>query len=176
MLFSERSIWTMVHGIGLGGGALLGLAAALFHLYAVRPAPLTTGTETESRAFAVVTAFTATMLWLTVIIGTYVVLPPYRAVPPPGTTDLAQFPRALVLASPDTVWLHAFAMETKEHLPWIASMLTTAVAFIAVRYRPTALTNPAMRRMAFTLLAVSFAVVTFVPLLGVFVNKAAPLD
>ena len=34
MLFSERSIWTMVHGIGLGGAALLGLAAALFHLYA----------------------------------------------------------------------------------------------------------------------------------------------
>jgi hypothetical protein len=30
MLFSERSIWTMVHGIGLGGGALVGLAAALF--------------------------------------------------------------------------------------------------------------------------------------------------
>jgi len=25
MLFSERSIWTMVHGIGLGGGALIGL-------------------------------------------------------------------------------------------------------------------------------------------------------
>ena len=27
MLFSERSVWTMVHGIGLGGAALLGLAA-----------------------------------------------------------------------------------------------------------------------------------------------------
>ena len=37
MLFSERSIWTMVHGIGLGGGALIGLAAALFYLYAARP-------------------------------------------------------------------------------------------------------------------------------------------
>lgn len=31
MLFSERSIWTMVHGIGLGGGALIGLAATLFY-------------------------------------------------------------------------------------------------------------------------------------------------
>ena len=65
MLFSERSIWTMVHGIGLGGGAL-----------------------------------------------------------------------------------HAFAMETKEH----------------------------MRRIVFALLAVSFVVVMFVSLLGVFVNKVAPLD
>ena len=37
MLFSERSIWTMVHGVGLGGAALLGLAAASFYLYAVKP-------------------------------------------------------------------------------------------------------------------------------------------
>jgi hypothetical protein len=176
MLFSERSIWTMVHGIGLGGAALLGLAAALFYLYAARPVPDPTGNETGSRAFAMVTVFSAVMLWLTVIVGTYIIFPPYRATPPPGTTDLSQFPRALVLANPGTAWLHAFAMEIKEHMPWIASMLTTAVAFVAIRYRQTALTNPAVRRMAFTLLAVSFAVVAFVSLLGVFVNKVAPLD
>ena len=176
MLFSERSIWTMVHGIGLGGGALLGLAAALFYLYAARPAPPSSDAEIGSRAFATVTVFTAVMLWLTVIVGTYIIFPPYRATPPPGTTDLSEFPRALILASPSTAWLHAFAMETKEHMPWIASMLTTAVASIALRYRRTALTNPSMRQMAFALLAVSFAVVTFVSLLGVFVNKVAPLD
>jgi hypothetical protein len=176
MLFSERSIWTMVHGIGLGGAALLGLAAALFHLYAARPVPDPTGNETGARAFAMVTVFSAVMLWLTVIIGTYIIFPPYRATPPPGTTDLSQFPRALVLADPSTAWLHAFAMEIKEHMPWIASMLTTAVAFVAVRYRRTALTNPAMRRMAATLPALSFGVVAFVSLLGVFVNKVAPLD
>jgi hypothetical protein len=67
-------------------------------------------------------------------------------------------------------------MEIKEHMPWVASMLTTAVAFIAVRSRGTALANPAMRQMAFALLAVSFTVVTLVSLLGVFVNKVAPLD
>lgn len=176
MLFSERSIWTMVHGIGFGGAALVGLAAALFYLYAARPVPLSGDAETGSRAFATVTVFTAVMLWLTVIIGTYIIFPAYRATPPPGTTDLSEFPRAVILASPSTAWLHTFAMETKEHMPWIASMLTTAVAFIAVRYRRTALTNSAMRRMAFTLLALSFAVVTFVSLLGVFVNKVAPLD
>ena len=176
MLFSERSIWTMVHGIGLGGAALLGLAAALFYLYAARPAPDAIGNRTGSRALAVVTVFSAVMLWLTVIIGTYVIFPPYRATPPPGTTDLSQFPRALVLANPSTAWLHAFAMEIKEHMPWVALMLTTAVAFIAVRYRRTALANPAMRQMAFVLLGVSFAVVAFVSLLGVFVNKVAPLD
>jgi hypothetical protein len=176
MLFSERSIWTMVHGIGLGGAALLGLAAALSYLYAVRPPQQPTGTQTEARGFAALTVFTAVTLWLAVIVGTYIIFPPYRATPPPGTTDLSGFPRALVLANPGTAWLHAFAMEVKEHMPWIASMLTTAVAFVAVRYRRTALTNPALRRMAFTLLVVSFAVVAFVSLLGVFVNKVAPLD
>lgn len=176
MLFSERSIWTMVHGIGLGGGALAGLVAALFYLYATRPAPPSHDIDTGARSFATVTVFTAVMLWLTLLIGTYMVFPPYRITPPPGTADLSAFPRALILASPSTAWLHGFAMETKEHMPWIAAMLTTAVAFIAVRYRRTALTNPALRRMAFTLLAVSFGVVTLVSLLGVFVNKVAPLD
>ena len=34
LLFTGRSLWTMVHGIVLGGGALMGLSAALFTLYA----------------------------------------------------------------------------------------------------------------------------------------------
>ena len=54
MLFSERSLWTTVHGIGLGGAALLGLAAALFYLSAARPVPDPTGNEAGSRAFAMV--------------------------------------------------------------------------------------------------------------------------
>jgi hypothetical protein len=52
----------------------------------------------------------------------------------------------------------------------------TAAAFVAVRYRRTALTGSTVRRLSFTLLAVSFAIVAFVSLLGVFVNKVAPLD
>ena len=176
MLFSERSIWTMAHGIGLGGAALLGLAAALFYLHAARPAPVSTDTEPGSRALAAVTVFTAVMLWLTVIVGTYILFPPYRATPPPGTAELSQFPRALVLANPNTAWLHAFAMEIKEHMPWIAAMLATAAAFITVRYPVAVLRNPSLRKMVFGLLAISFIVVAFVSLLGVFVNKVAPLD
>lgn len=176
MLFSGRSVWTMVHGIGLGGAALLGLAAALFYLYATRPEPRAPGDEPESRAFAWLTAFTAVALWLTVIIGAYIVFPPYRAVPPPGTTDLSEFPRALILANAHTAWLHGFAMETKEHVPWIASMLATAVAFVAIRYPSAALRQPSLRKMVFTLLAVSFVLVAWASLLGVFVNKVAPLQ
>lgn len=176
MLFSDRSISTMVHGIGLGGGALMGLAAALFYLYAARASDGASGPPAGAGAFAGVTVVTAAMLWLTVIVGTYIVFPPYRATPPAGLTDLGQFPRSLLLASPDTAWLHAFAMESKEHMPWIASMLATAVAFVAVRYRSRVLEDASLRNMAMALLAMAFALVAFVSLMGVFVNKVAPLD
>lgn len=176
MLFTERSIWTMVHGIGLGGGALVGLAAALFYLYAARPADGAVRPETGAPAFVALTLLTSVTLWLAVLVGTYIVFPPYRATPPSGVTDLAGFPRALVLASPGTAWLHAFAMESKEHMPWIASMLTSAVAFVALRYRGRLLDRGPLRNMALSLLAISLALVALVSLLGVFVNKVAPLQ
>jgi hypothetical protein len=174
MLFSERSIWTMVHGIGFGGAALVGLGAAMFYLYAVRGRDGAV-TPREASRYAALTVVTAALLWLAVIAGTYLVFPPYRIAPPQGTVDLAAYPRALILASPDTVWLHAFAMETKEHVPWIASMLATAVAAVAVMYGSMAIAVAPLRRMSMTLLAVAFALAAYASLLGVFVNKVAPL-
>lgn len=177
MLFTDRSIWTMVHGIVLGGAALIGLAAALFHLYAARTSgEPRVATPHAARALATLTVSTAVLLWLTVLVGTYVIFPPYRATPPPGVTDLAAFPRSLIQARADTAWLHSFAMESKEHMPWIASMIATAVAFVTVRYRSTLLGDASLRNMATLLLAICFALVSFVSLLGVFVNKVAPLQ
>jgi hypothetical protein len=177
MLFTDRSIWTMVHGIVLGGAALMGLSAALFSLCTARAAdgPQVTAPN-ASRALAALTVSTAVALWLAVLAGTYIIFPPYRAAAPAGTTDLAQFPRSLIQASAQTAWLHSFAMESKEHMPWIASMLATAVAFVTVRYRSRVLTDVSLRNMAAVLLAVCFALVSFVSLRGVFVNKVAPLQ
>jgi hypothetical protein len=178
MLFSERSLWTMVHGIGLGGGALLALAAVLFSLYLMRShagaAP--SARTNPAAAIARLTAFSAAMLWLTAFVGTYIVFPPYRATPPEGTADLSAYPRSLLLADPSTAWLHAFAMETKEHLPFIAVMLATSVAFVAWRHRERLLEDESLRRMGAVLLAICFAIVAYVSLLGVFVNKVAPLE
>ena len=174
-MFTGRSLWTMVHGIGLGGGAMMGLAAALFYLYAAR---VSAGSDwrAASRALARLTVLTAAVLWLAVLLGTYIVFPPYRMTPPTGVTDLSQFPRALILANPGTAWLHTFAMESKEHMPWIAAMLTTAVAFFSVRDPSRLLGEASARNMAMGLLAISFALVAFVALMGVFVNKMAPLQ
>jgi hypothetical protein len=177
MLFTNRSIWTMVHGIALGGGALMGLSAALFFVRAMRTAEASeVAGQHQSRYLAWLTVFVAVVLWLTVLVGTYVNFPPYRATPPAGLPDLSQYPRSLIQSNPGTVWLHAFAMEIKEHVPWIAAMLATAVAFVGVRYRSKLLRDAQLRSMTTALLATCFLLVSFVALLGVFINKVAPLE
>jgi hypothetical protein len=177
MIFSDRSIWTMVHGIGLGGACLLALAAALFYIHVVRTDGVRgAATPAQSRAMARLTVFIAVTLWLAVLVGTYVIFPTYRIVPPEGLTDLSQYPRALILADPENAWLHAFAMEIKEHVPWIAAMLATAVAFVGVRYRSRLLNDVQMRSIAMTLLAICFVLVSLAALLGTLINKFAPLE
>ncbi len=176
MLFTERSIWTMTHGILLGGGALLGLGAALYALLvASEPLHGEAGTSLRARAFGWLNTGTAALLWLAVISGTYIVFPPYRTTPPPGTVDLAAFPRSLIQSNPDTRWLHAFAMELKEHAPWIAAMLATAVAFVSTAYRDQVFADRELSRLAAAFLAIAFALVAFMALMGTFVNKVAPL-
>ncbi len=172
MLFTDRSIWTMVHGIVLSGAALMALAAAVFSLRTMR----NTATPEQSRTLAQLMVFIAVTLWLAVLVGTYIIFPLYRVTPPEGATDPSQFPRAFLLANPDTAWLHAFAMEIKEHVPWIASMLATAVAFVGMRYRSQLLNDSPLRNMAMTLLVICFVLVSVAGLLGTFINKVAPLQ
>lgn len=177
MLFTGRSIWTMIHGLVLGGGAMLALAAALFALRAMPVGNASDGgARDQSRAVTTLLVCIAVLLWLTVIVGTYVTFPPYRATPPEGLADLGSYPRSLLQSDPGTAWLHGFAMEIKEHAPWIAAMLATAVAFVGVRYRTTLLSDSSLRRMVTTLLAICFVMVAFVAVLGVLINKVAPLQ
>jgi hypothetical protein len=177
MLFSGRSIWTMIHGIALGGAGLLALSAVIFALYLIHGRAAATSADVHaSRPIAMLSAFGAAILWLATLAGTYVIFPPYRATPPEGTTNLSAYPRALVLSDSSTRWLHSFAMETKEHLPYIASMLVTSVAFVAWRYRGRLLADDWLRRTSATVLVICFVLVAYIALLGVFVNKVAPLD
>lgn len=176
-LFTARSIWTMMHGMALGGGALMGLAAALFSMRAMRASSASALADPRpARYLAWLLVLTAALLWLSALTGTYVVFPPYRATPPEGITDLAPYPKALIQANPGTAWLHSFAMETKEHVPWIAAIVTTAVAFVGVRERSRLLGDPRLNDMATALLLIAFALVSSIALLGVFVNKIAPLE
>ena len=175
MLFSDRSLLTMFHGLVLSGGALVLLFTALFTLRVMAAPEGSAVPARTSNAFAWLMVATAALLWMSVIGGAYIVFPMYRATPPEGVASLADYPRALLLANPDTRWLHAFGMEIKEHMPWIAAMLVTAAAFVARRHRDTLLANASQRRIMGALLAVALVLVSFVALLGVFVNKVAPV-
>jgi hypothetical protein len=166
----------MLHGLVLSGGAMMLLVAALLSLRLMAAPNAAAIPARQSNGFAALTVAIAVLLWLSVLGGTYIVFPMYRATPPEGTVALAEYPRALLLSNPDTRWLHAFAMEIKEHVPWIAAMLATAAAFIGMRYRSRMLGDAMLRRVTATLVAISFALVAAVALLGVFINKVAPLE
>ena len=166
----------MLHGIALGGGAMMGLAAALYTLVAMRMPHAEEGAARQGRNFAWLTTFIAVALWLTVLVGTYVSFPPYRATPPDGLADLSKYPRSLLMSNPGTAWLHSFAMEVKEHMPWIAAMIATPVAFVSMRYRQLALHDRSLRRMTTVMLAICFMLVAGVAMLGILINKVAPLD
>lgn len=176
LLFSSRSIWTMAHGIFLGGGGLLAVAAGLFALIAMRSTPTGRAADAQSRHLMWLLVTAAGLLWAAVIVGTYVSFPPYRATPPEGMVDLAAYPRALIRSDPSTAWLHSFAMETKEHLPWMAAMLATGVAFVAARYRSQLLGDDRLRRIGVSLLALTLTIVAGVSFLGILINKVAPLE
>lgn len=177
LLFTTRSLLTMLHGMALGGGALVGLAAALFALRAMRFEGLADArADRQAGYLAGLLALTALLLWLSVLSGTYVTFPDYRATPPEGVSDLSRYPKALIQASPGTAWLHSFAIEAKEHVPWIAAMLGTAVAFVGLRDRPRLLGDRRLNDMASLAIAICLGLVSFIALLGVFVNKVAPVE
>ena len=177
-LFSGPSISTMLHGIVLGGGALLALFAALAFLYANRPSRDASAAEMpgSSRALTLLLAAAAAALWLTVLGGTYIVFPIYRAPPPEGVTALAAYPRAFVLSDPSTAWLHSLGMEIKEHVPWMVAMITTAVAYVAARARERLWRDAELHATVTVLVGVCLALVSVASLLGVFVNKVAPVQ
>lgn len=176
LLFSSRSVWTMIHGIVLGGGGLLAVAAALFALVAMRTTPPGDAAAAQARHLAWLLVAASVLLWAAVVAGTYVSFPPYRATPPDGLSNLSAYPRALIRSNPQTAWLHSFAMESKEHMPWIAAMLATAVAFVAGRYRAQMVSDGRLRRIAVSLLTLTLVLVAGVSFLGILINKVAPLE
>jgi hypothetical protein len=114
----------------LGALFLLAFAGGLAGLYSLRPAWLTTvGIKESIPRLIAGTWIMAIVAWITVITGTYIVYPWYRATAPKGA-DLTQYPRAYLLKDPELAVWHNFGMEWKEHVAWLAPILATAVAFI----------------------------------------------
>ncbi len=146
MEWTERGLWTLIHGMGFGGLYLLAGSGAMVELwrrYAPSvPDPETTGDERFLRLYLVAMAALA---WLTVLTGTYIVYPWYRATPPPGTTDLSGYPQRLLMANPETIAWHSLGMEWKEHVAWLVPIAITMAAAVFSRYGRRLKNEPALR-------------------------------
>lgn len=148
MEFTERGLWTLIHGMGFGGLYLMACSGAIVELWRRYspsvPGDADTGDERFLRIYFVVMAALA---WLTVLSGTYIVYPWYRATPSTGTTDLTGYPQRLLLSNPATAGLHSVGMEWKEHVAWIAPMAITMATAVFFRYGRS-LTRQALLRNA----------------------------
>lgn len=177
MELSNRETWTALHGMVFGALFLLAFAGGLAGLWSLRPEWVTVnGLQERMTRLKIGVVGMAVVAWATVITGTWIVYPWYRASPPEGTTDLEKYPRAFLLADPDLDQWHKFGMEWKEHIAWIAPILATAVAFIVVYYGNQLIVDKRLRYTAMTLFILAFVSAGIAGLLGAFITKAAPIQ
>ena len=167
MTLTDREFWALVHGMGLGAAFLLAYAGGLAGLWSLRPALLTPeGVVERTRRLVVGTWAMAVVAWATVITGTWIVYPWYRA---------EDGPRTDLLANPDTSGWHTFGMEWKEHVAWIAPFLATAVAFVVTYYRKDLVRLTGLRRLLIVMFTLAFGIAGIAGLLGALITKAGPI-
>jgi len=176
MEISLRDLLTVLHGMGFGALFMLAFAGAVAELYRMSaPAPAAPASPREQRLLWWYLFAMVVLAWAAVLSGTYMVYPWYRAVPPAGTADLANYPKFLLTSSPTTSKWHSLGMEWKEHVSWLAPIAITMVAYVTARYR-RALTRPRQLRTAvLVFVVVAFAATGVAGAFGAFLNKYAPV-
>jgi len=177
MSLTDRELWTAIHGMVLGAAFLLAFTGGLAGLYGLRHDWLTHGgLLADLRRLVAGTWIMAILAWLTVIVGTWIVYPWYRAEPPVGEeVDLAHYPRSFLLENPDLAAWHNLGMEWKEHVAWMSPILATAVAYVVLRYGLRLSETPEVRRAMIVLFTLAFIAAGIAGLFGAFITKAAPL-
>jgi hypothetical protein len=160
---TSRAFWMIVH-LAVGAVFIHGFVETVLGLR---------GTKTI-RPMAIVGGWSVAIIaWITVITGTWIVYPWYRAKPPAGA-DTTNYPQAYLVSHPNLAGWHEFGMEWKEHVGWITPILATAVAFVIFRYGPQLAREVKIRRALITLLVVAFGAALVAGGLGAFINKMAP--
>jgi hypothetical protein len=174
MELTTRAFWTMIHGMAFGALYLMACSGALVELSrATHPSSAATFRPNFIRAYLIAMAILA---WFAVLSGTYIVYSWYRAVPPPGTTDLAHFPQRLLLSSRATSGWHTLGMEWKEHVAWLVPISITMVAAVVLRYGSHLRHHPRIRSTLIAFLAVSFLAAAIAGFFGAMLNKFAPVN
>jgi hypothetical protein len=176
MSVTFRESWGVIHGLIFGALFLLAFSGGLYSLYGLRSEWLTAaGLKEKSSRLSLWTWVMAAIAWLTVLTGTYIVYPWYRAKPPQGASDLTNFPRSLLLADPSTAGWHNFGMEWKEHIAWLVPIAATIVAYIVSKYGSKLANEPRIRNAAAWFLVIAFVAAAVAGGLGAFITKAAPV-
>jgi magnesium-transporting ATPase (P-type) len=177
MEITARGLWTLIHGMGFGALYLLACSGALVELYGFTssssPSEYTLGQQRFLKAYLLTMVFLA---WAAVLTGAYVIYPWYRAVPPPGTTNLAMFPQRLLMSSPTTIGWHSLGMEWKEHIAWFAPISITMVAFVFFKYGRDLKNHKQLRAGVLAFVLASFVSAGVAGFFGAMLDKYAPVQ
>ncbi|HEX6675843.1 MAG TPA: hypothetical protein VF486_12545 [Actinomycetes bacterium] len=114
--------------------------------------------------------------WVTMIVGTFFGYAGYRAVPRPGVVNLNAYPQKFLWADKSLAFWDTFGMEWKVNSGWLIPFLTTAVAFVALKYNRQLVTDLRLRKMLTNLFVMAFAIAIVGSMLGFILNTVAPND
>lgn len=176
MEISLRDLLTVLHGMGFGALFMLAFSGAITELYRISvPGALSQPSAREQVLFRLYLAAMVILAWATVFSGAYLIYPWYRAVPPAGVIDLADYPKQLLTASPKTSGWHNLGMEWKEHVAWLAPIAMTMVAYVFEKYGPALKRQRQIRTAVLAFVVVAFAATGVAGAFGAFLNKYAPV-
>jgi hypothetical protein len=190
MELTTRELWTVIHGLVLGTLFLLAFAGGLAGLWSLRTGLITTaGVKERMTRLYWGTWVMAGAAWATVITGTWIVYPWYRAnlstvgddryagcagaILPNETCSPREFLLSDVSGQTET-W-HELGMEWKEHIGWAAPILATAAAFLVTYYGPRLMARPWLRAAVIVMFVAAFAAAVVGGAFGAFLNKVAPI-
>lgn len=187
MELTSRETWAVIHGLVLGTLFLLAFGGALAGLWSFRPGLVTTaGIKDRATRIYWGLGIMAGAAWATVITGTWIVYPWYRAKLAGAEfekcTGLVRpnaecSPRDFLLsnANGETEGWHEFGMEWKEHVAWAAPFLATSAFLLFLYFGPRIIARPWLRAAIIVMLVAAFAAAAVAGAYGAFINKAAPI-
>ncbi len=166
-LLTVREAWFMLH---------TAFGVIIAHSFAGGLATLLARRQTRRGEIVRIASVTslAAVSWLTVLSGTWLVYPGYRATPPEGAL-VADYPKAW-LQNNDLYFWHEVGMEWKEHIGWITPLAATAVAYLVYRHGELIRRDPRLRVAVRTLFILAFAAAVVAAGLGAIINAVAPND
>lgn len=176
MEVTVRGLWTMIHGMGFGALYLLACSGAIAELWRrYSPTASALPTARDEVFLRIYLLVMAALAWLAVLSGTYIIYPWYRAVPSPGTVNLAAFPQRLLMSSPSTIAWHSIGMEWKEHVAWLVPISITMTTAVFFRYGRGIRNHPPLRNSVLVFLFVSIFAAGVAGFFGAMLNKNAPV-